>query len=95
MSSKFKRKNRKIVGNLVDQLINHITEMDNSDENFGIAQKFIINKLDNNPFPDTNEFHVKREWADIVLKLRLHSQEDRAGRLKYLYEEFMKRKTFE
>ena len=34
MSSNFRRKNRKIVGGLVDELIGHITEMDRSDENF-------------------------------------------------------------
>lgn len=68
--------------------------MSTTDENFAIANKFIHRQLTNHSFPDTNEHLVKNTWKDLVMKLRLHSQDDRAARLDYLYQEFYKRKTF-
>lgn len=81
-------------GGLIDDLIANETKMSTTEENFGIARKFINRQLTNHSFPDTNEHLVKKTWKDLEMKLRLHSQDDRADRLQYLYSEFYKRKTF-
>lgn len=57
--SLFKKKNREIVGGLVDQLIAHVTSMEKDDENFEIAQQFIHGKLENHSFPEPNETLIK------------------------------------
>jgi hypothetical protein len=69
--------------------------LDKSEENFDIAYRFIWQKLDNNNFPDTDEHMVKRQMDKLNEKLVLHSQDERANRLKYLVTEFKKRKTFD
>ena len=73
MSSKYQRKNRKAIGLHVDSLVSHITGMDESDENVGIARKYIWNQFDSNSFPDPNEHLTKNQISNLILKLRLHS----------------------
>ena len=60
MASTFKKKNREITSGYVDQLISHVTGMENDDENFEIAQNFIHNKLENHSFPEPSEILIKR-----------------------------------
>ena len=92
-TSNFRRKNRQIIGGYVDQLIAHLTGLPDDDENFGIANRFIWSRLDNNSFPDTDESLVKSRISEICEKLVLHSQDDRAERLRYLIKEFKARRT--
>ena len=92
-TSLFRRKNRQIVAGYVDELIAHLTGLPGDDENFEIARRFIWSRLDNNSFPDTDESLVKSQISQINEKLVLHSQDDRAQRLKYLIKEFKARKT--
>jgi hypothetical protein len=94
-TSNYKRKNRKIVSNLADDLIVHMTMIERNDDNFKIAQRFAWARFDSHTFPDPNEHLIHKSWSNLELKLRLHSQEDRAKRLHYLYGEFLKRRTFE
>ena len=90
-TSNFRRKNRKIISEHADQLIQHITDMDPTEDNFGIARKFIWGRFDNNSFPDVNEHLVKDQWRKLEHKFKIHSQDNRAQRLEYLYKEFHKR----
>lgn len=93
-TSTFRKKNRQIIGEHADQLIEHTTGMDAGDENFDIARKFIQHKLDNHTFSDPSEHMIKKQMVKLKEKLVLHSQDERAHRLQYLLGEFHKRQTF-
>lgn len=66
--STFRRKNLAIVQNLSDDLISTLTGLERSDENFHIAQDFIMSNVTNNSFQDTNENDVKRLVSNLCKK---------------------------
>ena len=89
--STFRRKNLAIVQNLTDDLISTLTGLDRADENFHIAQDFIMSNVTNNSFQDTNENDVKRMITNLCNKQRIFNQSERADRLAYLVEQFKKK----
>ena len=58
--STFKRKNKKIIAQHLDELVKHLTGMPSTDDNFGIATSFAKERFDNNSFPDPNEHLVHK-----------------------------------
>ena len=94
MSSIFKRKNKQIVTELTDRLIDNMTGLERTDENFQIARDFVWNKFENNSFPDPNEHLIERQFNQLMMKFVLNGQDERANRLQYLFKEFRKRDTF-
>ena len=89
-TSNYRKKNISAIQKDTDALIGHTTGLRPEDENFLIAQDFIMGNLMNNTFQDTNENEVGRMIDALAQKQRIHNQHDRAERLKYLVETFKK-----
>ena len=58
--SNFRREILQKIQAQTGQLVSHVTKLDPSDENFGIAEEFIMNNITNNSYQDTNENDVRR-----------------------------------
>ena len=65
-----------------------MTKLEHDDENFGIAEDFIMNNICNNSYQDTNENEVRRTIEALMQKQRVHNQPERAARFKYLVDTF-------
>ena len=65
-----------------------MTRLDKNDENYQIAEDFIMSNITNNSYQDTNENDIRRMISALQDKQRVHNQEDRADRFKYLVETF-------
>ena len=73
------------------ELIEHVTQLEPKDENYRIAEDFILSHIQNNSYQDTNENDVRRMIAALIKKQRVHNQEERAKRFEYLVEAFKKK----
>ena len=89
--SNFRRQNLSHIQMQACDLIEHVTKFDRGDENFGIAEEFIMAQIQNNSFQDTNENEIRRMIEALQAKQRVHNQEERADRFKYLIETFKKK----
>jgi len=86
--STFRRQNLHDIQLQVNELIENVTGLEEGDENYQIAQEFIMNNVCNNTYQDTNENVVRRMIEALMHKQRVHNQDDRADRFKYLVETF-------
>ena len=59
--SSYKRKNEAVIKGYTSQLIEHVTGLNPGEENFNIAENFIMDNLRNNSYQDTNENDIRRE----------------------------------
>ena len=89
-ASNFRRENLSRVQAHTSELIAHVTGLRRGDENFRIAEDFILSNLQNNVYQDTNENDVRRSIEALEAKFHVHNQSERAARFKYLVDSFKK-----
>ena len=90
-ASAFRRENQQRIYGHVDELILHVTGLRREDENYSIAEQFILQWFQNNTYQDTNENDVRRSIDALVKKFEIHNQGERASRFKYLIDCFKKK----
>lgn len=90
-ASNFRRENLSRVQAHTSELIAHVTGLRRGDENFRIAEDFILSNLQNNVYQDTNENDVRRSIEALEAKFHVHNQSERAARFKYLVDSFKKK----
>ena len=86
--STFRKQNLQRIQAQVNELISHVTKLEPSDENFSIAEDFIMQNIQHNSFQDTNEHDMRRMITALEQKQIVHNQPERAARMKYLVETF-------
>ena len=57
----------------VGKLIQHISKLEPQDENFSIAEDFIMSNINGHTFPDTSTRQVENQLRDLKMKFRLHN----------------------
>ena len=71
--STFRKQNLQRIQAQVNELISHVTSLEPSDENFSIAEDFIMQNIQHNSFQDTNEHDMRRMITALEQKQIVHN----------------------
>ncbi len=71
--SNFRRQNLSRIQVQVCELIEHTTRLAPDDENFSIAEEFLMGNICNNSYQDTNENDVRRMADALMVKQKVHN----------------------
>ena len=74
----------------VDKIIRHVSKLEPEDENYAIAEEFIMSNLHGHTFPDTSTRQVESQLKDLKVKFRVHNFPAKdLERLDYLQSTFL------
>ena len=80
---------KSIVDELAAELIVHLLDVGAQEENFKIANEYVMSNLRFHRFLDVNPLDVSRSLIGICAKFRVNAQDKKAGDLENLVEEFV------
>lgn len=91
MESSYKQRLDQMVNFLVSKLIKSVAGLEESSENYQIAQNFIMSNIKFHKFLETDRFKVEREFQGILEKFNIHLLDEESARLAELFSKFLQK----